>query len=228
MLLNSDTIVRPHALEKLVNFMDEHPDAGACGPRLVYPDGRLQASCRSFPSLWRHFCDMSGLETFFPKSILGNFETRFSYDRDAEVDQPMGAALVVRREAINKIGMLDERFTLYYNEVDWCSRIKEAGWKIYFVHSAEIIHLGGKTTTMTNPGFEQFEEMNRNCLFYYEKHFGRWAVVVFRLLMAAGFAFRVILWKLIVLLKYDNKAAYRLESAKRSFQIGARFWNVSL
>jgi GT2 family glycosyltransferase len=140
----------------------------------------------------------------------------------------MGAALVVRREAVNEVGLLDERFKIYYNEVDWCSRIKEARWKIYFVHSAEIVHFGGKTTVMTNPGFEQFEEMNRNCLFYYEKHFGRWAVVVFRLLMATGFASRVILWKLIVLLKDNDKAAYRLEFAKRSFQIGVRFWNVSL
>ena len=171
---------------------------------------------------------MSGLETFFPKSVFGNFETRFAYDRDAEVDQPMGAALMVRRETIKRVGVLDERFKIYYNEVDWCSRIKEGGWKIYFVHSAEIAHFGGQTTAMTNPGFEQFDEMNRNFILYYEKHFGRWSVVIVKLLMVGGFALRAFLWKILVLLKYDTKAMYRLEFAKRSLRIGLRFWEVSL
>jgi len=228
MLLNSDTIVRPHALETLVRFMDEHLDAGACGPRIVFPDGRLQPSCRSFPSLWRHFCDMTGLETLFPKSIFGNFETRFTYDRDMEVDQPMGAALLVRRKVFQDVGYLDERFAIYYNDVDWCLRIQQAGWKIYFVHNAEIIHYGGKTTAITNRGFEQFDEIHRNWLFYYEKHFGHGTVVVYKLLMVVGFFFRTIFWKIASLRKENSEAVYHLMYAKKALRIGLRFWRISV
>lgn len=228
LLLNSDTVVRPHALEKLVHFMDMHPDVGACGPRLIYPDGRLQPSCRSFPSLWRHFCDMSGLENLFPKSIFGNFETRFTYDRDAEVDQPMGAALLVRREVIERIGYLDERFTIYYNEVDWCQRITRAGWKIVFVHQAEIIHHGGKTTELTNRSFEQLDEMNRNMLFYYEKHFGTLGLMFYRMMLVAGFSVRVILWKAVSIVVRNDAVASRLLFARKCLALGLKFWDASV
>jgi GT2 family glycosyltransferase len=226
-LLNSDTIVQPHALETMVRFMDEHPEVGACGPRLLYPDGRLQPSCRSFPSLWRHFCDMTGLETFFPQSIFGNFETRFQYDRDEEVDQPMGAALLVRREAYQEVGSLDERLNIYYNDADWCLRIKQAGWKIRFVRDAEIIHHGSMTTAITNRLLGQFDEMFRNCLYYYEKHFGRPAVVVFKLLTAFGFFPRTIFWWLVLIRREDSIAADRLTYAKKALRVGLRFWRVS-
>jgi GT2 family glycosyltransferase len=128
MLLNSDTIVRPHALETLVSYMEKHPEVGVCGPRLFYPDGLLQRSCRTFPSLWRHFCDMTGLETFFPRNAFGNLQTRFSYEHDEEVDQPMGAALLVRRKAFQNVGYLDERLKMYYNDADWRLRIRQPGW----------------------------------------------------------------------------------------------------
>ncbi|MGA9362799.1 MAG: glycosyltransferase family 2 protein [Bacteroidota bacterium] len=228
MLLNSDTIVRPRALETLVRFMDEHPEVGACGPRLLYPDGRLQPSCRSLPSLWRHFCDMTGLETFFPNSAFGNFETRFKYDRDEEVDQPMGAALLVRREAVQDVGYLDERLKIYYNDADWCMRIRQAGWSIRFVHDSEIIHHGSMTTAITNRRLEQFDEMFQNCLYYYQKHFGRAAIVVYKVLTAFGFFFRAIFWKLVFLSQKNNAAFDRLAYARKALRVGLRFWRVSI
>jgi N-acetylglucosaminyl-diphospho-decaprenol L-rhamnosyltransferase len=227
MLLNSDTKVRPHALETLVRSMDEHVEIGACGPRLLYPDGRVQPSCRSFPSLWRHFCDMTGLETFFPHSFFGNFETRFRYDRDEDVDQPMGAALLVRREAFKEVGYLDERLKIYYNDADWCLRIREAGWRIRFFHDAEIIHHGSMTTIITNRQLEQFDEMFQNCLYYYEKHLGRVAVVVFKLLTAFGFFFRTVLWRLVLIRQKSDAVANRLAYAKKALLVGLRFWRVS-
>ena len=228
MLLNSDTTVRPRALERLVSFMDEHPEVGACGPRLLYPDGRLQPSCRSFPSLWRHFCDMTGLETFFPHSVFGNFETRFDYEHDEQVDQPMGAALLVRREAIQDVGYLDERLRIYYNDADWCLRIRQAGWRIGFVHDSEIIHHGSMTTAITNRRLEQFDEMFQNCLYYYQKHFGPAAVVVYKLMTAFGFFFRTILWRLVLLRKKNDAAFNRLAYAKKALGVGLRFWRVSI
>lgn len=224
MLLNSDTVVKPNAMETLIEFMDKHPEAGACGPRLVFGDGRLQPSCRSFPSLWRHFCDMSGLENLFPKSIFGNLETRFTYDHDAEVDQPMGAALMMRREVLEQVGYLDERFKIYYNEVDWCRRTSKAGWKIFFVHNAEIIHYGGKTTEITNRSFEQFDEMNRNCLSYYEKHFGGIGLFLYKMMLVIGFSVRVVLWRVASLLRPSSQIDSRLLLAKKFLALGLRFW----
>ena len=225
LLLNSDTVVKSRGIAGMVRFMDSHLDAGACGPRLVNPDGSLQRSVRSFPSLWRHFCDMSGLENLFPGSALfGNFETRFSYDRTVEVDQPMGAALMVRAEILDSVGYLDERFVIYYNEVDWCRRIRSAGWKIYFVHTAEIIHYGGKTTEMTNREFRQFDEMNRNCLSYYEKHFGFFGLLCYRFLLIAGFTVRVVLWQIVSLIQDTPEVRSRLYFAKRFLALGARLW----
>ncbi len=220
LLLNSDTVVRPLALQRLVEFMDKTPDAGACGPRLVNPDGTLQRSCRSFPSLWRHFCDMSGLENFFPNSIFGNLETRFAHDRNAEVDQPMGAALLVRSTVIQQIGYLDERFKIYYNEVDWCRRIRLAGWKIYFVRDAEIVHYGGKTTEITNRSFEQYEEMSRNALAYYEKHFDSLDVAVYRFLLVLGFGVRVVAWSIVAAASPSLPVESRLVFAKKSLSLG--------
>lgn len=225
MLLNSDTVARPGALERLVVFMDNHPDAGACGPRLVYPDGSLQRSCRNLPSLWRHFCDMSGLENIFPRTIFGNFETRFEHDRTVEVDQPMGAALLVRSQLMSDVGLLDERFKIYYNEVDWCKRIHEAGWKIFFVHDAEIIHHGGKTTELTNQSFQQFDEMNNNTLAYYEKHFGYPGMVSYRILLIFGFSARIVFWTLVSLVRRSDRTEARLLFAKKYFALGARFWS---
>lgn len=228
MLLNSDTIVRPRALETLVRFMDEHPEDGASGPRLLYPDGRLQPSCRNFPSLWRHFCDMTGLETFFPRSIFGNFETRFHYDHDEEVDQPMGAALLVRRQAFQEVGYLDERLKIYYNDADWCLRIRQAGWRISFVHDSEVIHHGSMTTAITNRQLDQFDEMFKNCLYYYEKHFGRGTVVAYKFLTALGFFFRTIFWRIALLVQKGEDAASRLAYAKKALGVGLRFWRVSV
>ena len=222
LLLNSDTIVRPHALRTLVNFMDNHPDVGACGPRLVNPDGTLQRSCRSFPSLWRHFCDMSGLENLFPNSVFGNFEKRFDHDRDAEVDQPMGAALLVRSDVIRQVGYLDEQFKIYYNEVDWCKRIKDSGWKISFVRDAEIVHYGGKTTEITNRSMEQFDEMTRNTLRYYEKHSGFAGVAGYRMLLVAGFSVRVALWTIVSMLRPSPSVSSRLMFARKFLSIGFR------
>ena len=194
-LLNSDTVVKPHAMDRLVEFMDANPDVGACGPLIRYPDGRLQRSCRTFPTLWVHACDMLFLDRCFPRSRwFGNQETWFDHQRTAPVDQPMGAALLVRREVVNSVGPLDERFRIYYNDVDWCYRIHRAGWKIYFVHDAEIIHHQGVTTRSENRQLELTAEMTRNLFDYYRKHYGAHGLFWFRLLTVMGFSFRRLLF----------------------------------
>lgn len=191
MLLNSDTEVRPGALATLVRFMDSKRDAGACGPLLRYPDGRVQPSCSSFPTPWVHFCDITFLDRLFPRSRrFSDMITWFAHDRTAVVEQPAGAALLVRREAIEQVGGLDERFAIYYNDVDWCYRIHRAGWEIYFVHDAEVIHHQGVTTRNENRELGLTREMVRNRRDYFAKHFGERGERWFRFSSLVGFAAR--------------------------------------
>ena len=194
MLLNSDTIVLPGALERLVRFMDDHPGVGACGPRLSFPDGRLQASCFSFHTPWRLFCDMSGLASIFPRSrVFGNQQMGFDYERTGKAEALMGAALVVRREVVERMGLIDERFTLHANEVDWCYRMHLAGWDRVFVHDAEIIHEMGGTMRQENVNSRLQGEMLQNLFDYYRKYYGAAGVLWFRLCFALGYGARM-LW----------------------------------
>jgi len=151
LLLNPDTVVHPHALDRLVAFLDEHPDVGACGPKLLNDDGSPQGSVRRFPTfrgvLYAHtVCRMLGL---FRRQHRQWMMKDFAFDRQADVDQIMGAAMMVRRTVIDQVGRLDANFFMYFEEVDWCYRIKQAGWRIVFLPDAVITHLGGRSSSQT-------------------------------------------------------------------------------
>jgi GT2 family glycosyltransferase len=177
MLLNPDTVVTPGTFETMIKFMDEHPEAGAAGPRLEYPEGGLQLSCRTFPTLETELYKAFYLDQLFPKSrIFGKYVMSYWDHNDVrEVDQPMGAALLVRKDAMDKVGLMDENLFFWYDEVDWCKRIKNAGWKIFFIPSALICH-------HKNKSFGQWKRL-RSALngmkiwrasrsYYFKKHFG--------------------------------------------------------
>ncbi|MEK9136735.1 MAG: glycosyltransferase family 2 protein, partial [Bacteroidota bacterium] len=187
-LLNSDTVVKPGAVAALKSFLDTHLEAGVCGPMLLYPDGRLQRSVCSFHTLWTHACDMLALDKLFPGTRLfgGGEMTTFPYDENQtqEVDSLMGAAVLLRREVWERVGGFDERFVIYYNEMDWFKRIKEGRWGIFYVHNAQIIHHRGATAAIVNKEFTYFDEMYANTLLFFQKHYGRMSVVAYKLLLA--------------------------------------------
>ena len=173
LLLNPDTVIRPGALETLTRFMDEHPEAGACAPKLLNTDGTLQPSLRRFPEPSALLWDVLGLHKLFPKSPqfaayrMGDFD----YNQVAPVDQPMGAALFIRREALEAVGEIDEAFPIFFNDVDWCYRAVQAGWPIYFVPEAEIVHYGGSSTSQVKP--RMVTESHRSLERFYRKHYRR-------------------------------------------------------
>jgi len=152
LLLNSDTEVLPSTFELMVKFMDSHAEVGALGCKLLNPDGSLQRSCRSFPNFLTLFLESTFLDqVFFRKRFFGGYQmTYWDHDDIREVDQPMGACLMVRRKAVEDVGLLDEDFFMFFEEVDWCSRIKERGWKIYFLPHAKVIHYGGQSIKKLN------------------------------------------------------------------------------
>lgn len=172
LLLNPDTEVTENAIEALVTFMETHERAAAAGPKLVRPDGTIDHSVRSFPYPGPIAWEFLGLSRLFPNCPrFGAYRmTTFGYDKVAEVDQPMGSALILRREAIKDIGLMDEGFPIFFNEVDWLYRAKQKGWQVYFTPDATIIHHGAGSTKQVKRR-AMVKESHRSLLRFYAKHF---------------------------------------------------------
>jgi len=171
LLLNSDTKLPADALDEMVGFMVEHPEAGAAGPKLVRSDGSLDLACRrSFPTPEVSFYRMVGLSRLFPSSRrFGRYNlTYLDPDQLTEVDSVVGAFMLVRGEAIHDVGLMDETFFMYGEDLDWAYRIKAAGWKIYYNPSVTVLHIK-KASTRQNPRAQV--EFYRAMDIFYKKHF---------------------------------------------------------
>jgi N-acetylglucosaminyl-diphospho-decaprenol L-rhamnosyltransferase len=169
LLLNADTEPRPSSLAVLTRFLDEHPDVGACGPMLLFGDGRVQGNGRHFPTFWKEFLDVTGLRHL----ALGAYIRHFGWGREdftkrAEVDEVTGSCLMARREAVEQIGWLDEQFFMYYDEVDWCCRMKAAGWRIFYVPEARVVHYVAASARQI--GFETYRRLFASQYRYFRKH----------------------------------------------------------
>ena len=171
LLLNPDAEVKPGSLDALLRFARGHSDAAAVGCRLVGLDGKVERSCRGFPDPWGVLFEYVGLSRIVPGSrLFGRYRmTYFRYAQAAEVDQPMGSCLLLRRQAIEDVGEFDEDFVIFFNEVDWCFRAKEKGWKVYFTPDAEVIHHGAASTRQAGPAM--IRESHRSLRRFYEKHY---------------------------------------------------------
>jgi GT2 family glycosyltransferase len=175
MLLNSDTLVQPGALGALVRFMDTHPGAGACGPMLLNEDGSLQPSGRPLPNAWRLFIDMSRLYRLWQRDMFN--QRGRDYGQVARVGEVSGAALLIRRQAYECVGGLDPELFAYYEDVDLCKRIGDAGFEIFYVPAARVVHLWARTSRATpEAAYQAGQDSARR---YFRKHHGRlsqWAV----------------------------------------------------
>jgi GT2 family glycosyltransferase len=225
-LLNSDTVVRSGSIATLASFMDAHPDVGACGPMLVYPNGALQPSVKGFPTLWTHCCDMLLFDRLFPRiRFFSRGEmTTFGYDKTGEVDHLMAAAFLVRREVLETVGMFDERFSIYYNDMDWCYRMNQGGWKVCYIHDAQVVHHLGQTATVVNKNLEYFEELHNNIMLFYRKHYGRWTVVVYKLLMIVGFSARTAGWTVYRMIRPSERADQMFNFSRKTLALALKFW----
>jgi GT2 family glycosyltransferase len=181
LVLNSDAWASAAALERLVAFAEERPEAAVAGPRLLNPDGTLQRSARGFPTLWRLATEYLFLRKLAPRSRLLNAFYAGDYDHSGprEVEWLMGAVLLVRRDAADEVGLFDEEFFLFSEETDWCYRFREAGWQVWLCPDAEFTHVGG-----ASHGGRLFHENLRGQLRFLAKHRGartaeraRWLLV---------------------------------------------------
>jgi len=171
LLLNSDTEVRPGALSTLVRFLDDHPGHGACGPRLDFPDGRPQLSCKRFPTLRTALFFDTWLDRRFPRNLVVPWYMMRDFDHltSRDVDQPPGAAFLVRRALWRQLGGFDPQLWLFFNDVDLCRRLRAAGHAIAYVAEARILHHEGRSTAQF-PEFGRQWHLDR--LRYYRKTFG--------------------------------------------------------
>ncbi|MFA6386850.1 MAG: glycosyltransferase family 2 protein, partial [Candidatus Paceibacterota bacterium] len=180
LLLNPDTEILDNALEKMVRFMDVHPECGIGGCKLLNPDLSLQPSVRAFPDLASQIFILLKIHNFLPhsKAIYRYLAGGFDYEKTQEVDQVMGAFMMIRREVIEKIGLMDETFWLWYEEVDFCKRAKNAGFKILYTPEAKIIHHYGQSFKQELSVKKQ-KVLNRSLAYYFKKHGtkGEWLVI---------------------------------------------------
>ncbi len=171
LLLNPDTQVLDNALATLVAFMEAHPTAGAAGARLLHGDGSFQHSAFRFPTLLQIFFDFFPLHHRLLDSPLnGRYSRRlYAAGNPFPIDHPLGAAMMVRREAMDRVGTLDERFFMYCEEIDWAMRIRRAGWHIFCVPQARIIHHVGRSTQQFRD--QMFVALWRSRYLLFAKHY---------------------------------------------------------
>ena len=182
-LVNPDVIVLPGCLDALADFLDQNPKVGNVGPRVLNPDMTLQSSCRRFPTLWNNFCSATALATTFKNSRLfaGEHMFYFPHDRTMAVDVLVGCFSMIRREAFEAVGLLDEGLFMYGDDVDWCRRCWKAGWEVVFFPGAQAIHDRGKITAPYPVRFAVAQQ--RSVLYYWTKYHGFWGVLGIRSIM---------------------------------------------
>ena len=192
LLLNPDAWLTDGALQKLVAFADEHPQAAVVGPRLLNPDGSLQRSVRGYPTPWRIATEYFFLRKLAPRSRALNslFGAGFDHESVREVDYLFGACLLVRREAVDSVGGFDEDFFLMSEETDWCYRFRQAGWSVFFYPGAEAYHVVGASL---NPA--RFKDVVRGHLQFLRKHRGARVAERARHVMLWGLRLRGLLFR---------------------------------
>jgi N-acetylglucosaminyl-diphospho-decaprenol L-rhamnosyltransferase len=169
LLINSDAWLVGEALERLVAFADAHEDAAVVAPRLRNPDGTLQRSVRGFPTLWRLATEYFFLRKLAPRSHALNayYAGDFDHGSSRPVEWVMGSCFLVRRAAVDEVGMFDEDFFLFSEETDWLYRFHRAGWTVWFTSDAEAVHVGGATH-----GGQMYVENVRGLVRWFGKHRG--------------------------------------------------------
>jgi len=205
LLLNSDAFPQTGAIGKQVEYLDKRPEAGVVGPRLLNEDGSLQRSCYRFPTPLQCWAENLWLSTLFPEnSCLGDYR-RWEHDSERNVEWIVGACMLVRRKVVEQVGGFDEGFFMYAEETDWQRRMRDAGWRIAFTPTAEVVHLGGASgaaeKARVNRNF--FDSLDR----YERKHHGLAGLVLLRGAMIVGCGLRTALWSCTWLFQPKRRAA---------------------
>ncbi len=218
-LLNPDTMVHEGAFDHLLEFMDGNPRVWACGPALLNGDGSPQRTGVAFPGLWNLFVESLFLDRLFPESRMFGSHRELYADMHSprQVDFVQGSCLLVRRSAIEAVGGLDESFFMYFEETDWCKRIRQSGGQVWIVPAARVVHFGGDA-------FAHYDERRlvnyHVSLFrYFRKHAPRWEGLLVRAIIAFRSLIRLMLWTAIALMSRGTVRVKALSSVKGYLRI---------
>lgn len=216
MLLNPDTEVVDDALARMIAYLDSNPAVGIVGPHTLNTDGTHQSTRRRFPNLALAFFESTWLQPFAPKSLLNRYYVREVEDNaTADVDWVQGSALMARREVYAQLGGLDEGYVMYSEEMDWCKRAKNAGWRVVYLGTAKIIHHGGKSTEQaTARKHIHFQESK---LRYFRKYHGWVTAHLLRAFLFLNYAWQIGLEGIKGLL--GHKRSLRQERIRTYWQV---------
>lgn len=217
LLLNSDTVILDNAIAKVVRFADQHPEAAAAACRVLNPDRTLQGNCFRFYSTLNMLFEALFLSRAFPNNRLFGRKIYGGWDYNSvrEVDVIVGCFSMVRREAIDEVGMMDDRLFMYGDDIDWCYRFVKAGWKVLYTPSAEIIHYGGRTTRQAPGKFTL--QLYGVYLAHVKKYYPRRTFLVSRVLIAWYLLGRALYWSIRSLGGQEARAK-RAESARTLYR----------
>jgi len=215
-LINSDVKVLPDCINRLVDYCEQHPEVGMAGPRIIGGDGKLQRSCRGFPTLWNMLCRALALDTIFPRNKLftGYSLSYWPQDSTRPVDILSGCFWLIRRETLSRVGLLDEAFFMYGEDMDWSKRFWLGGSSLVFVSQAEAIHYGGASSSNSPVRF--YIEMQRADLQYWKKHHSRIGTAGYFLVSCLHLLLRMLGYSLALLFRKSARQNYRYK-VKRSF-----------
>jgi len=200
LLLNPDTEVIADSLSRMVTYLDHSPDVGALGPKVLFPDGRVQPTRRRFPTLATAFLESTVLQQWFPRNrVLSRYYVSDrSSESEQDVDWVIGACLCIRRQAWDQVGPLDEGFFMYSEELDWCRRCRAAGWRVVYLPSASIVHHEGQSSRQVVPARHIHFQSSK--VRYFSKHHGAAAGEILRLFLLLTYvcqtALEVLKWLL--------------------------------
>ncbi|MEA3408152.1 MAG: glycosyltransferase family 2 protein [Chloroflexota bacterium] len=192
LLLNPDTRVVDDALVKMLDYMERHPQAGILGPQLRYGDGNLQSSRRRFPTFMTALMESTLLQQWFPKNRWAQryYVQDVSADHVQDVDWVTGACMLVRRDVLRTVGLLDEAFFMYSEELDWCRRTIDAGWRVVYFPDAVVVHYGGRSSDQVVA--ERHIHFQRSKVLYFYKHHGWMMAEVLRLFILGTYLFQMV------------------------------------
>jgi GT2 family glycosyltransferase len=214
LLLNPDTLVASGALQALVDFLDEHPEAGAAGARILNPDCSLQISSHPRPTLSRELWRLFHLDSLSPYAEYP--VTKWETNQAQEVDVLIGACLLLRKEVLDQVGFLDEEYFMYSEEVDLCYRIQRAGWRLFWVPQAEVVHFGGQSTQQAPT--EMFLNLYHGKIKYFRKLNGWSAAQIYKLILMMAALSRLVLSP-FVFLEHSSRRQKHLTLVDRYWRL---------
>ena len=213
-LVNSDVVVLENSIDKLVEHIDTDSSIAVIAPMTVDRNLRIRENVRKFPKLWHVFCETFFLHRLFKKIMLfhGKAIPTNMYNDLYEVESISGCFMMVSVAAIKQVGLLDEAFFFYTEDVDWCKRFYDAGWKIVYLSNVKSIHFGGESTAITPAKYQVI--MEKSGLIYWTKHHGKTTVFFYKLLKTIKYSFSILSLKLTGSVKKNKNSLARIDGFK--------------